>query len=185
LPTSGGNVLDGNVWRRTTDDGYILLGGGSNNEGGAILLLNGKARSDEEGIAQLYSVTDSESSSVTLYPNGKMVIVPDVINAPLVNHDISGSAIVSKSLASDGYVKRASGEIIQWCGGQIAPGATEGSVTFPISFTTTARVSVTTISGASINVAVKNNSVTLSGLTAQSSTTSSGYIYFHVIAVGY
>lgn len=185
VPSSGGSVLDGNEWRRNTDDDYILLSGGSGNEGGATILLNGKNRSDNEGIIEVYALTDTKSASFTLTPDGRFDVNPDVINTPTRNDDLAGSAIVAKSFGTQGYVKRASGEIVQWTAGQIVPGNTEGNVTFPISFTTTARVSVTSISGAGINVAVKGDNVSLTGFTAQSSATSGNYIYFHVIAIGY
>ena len=50
-------------------------------------------------------------------------------------NDLAGSAIVAKSLGPIGYIKYASGLIIQWTGAWGIPtGTTEKKVNFPISF---------------------------------------------------
>ena len=56
--------------------------------------------------------------------------------------DLGGSAIVAMSLGGNGYVKRASGEIVQWGVITLAQNSTTATGTLPIAFTSiaTARI---------------------------------------------
>lgn len=136
----GGATLVGNVFKKTTDNNFLIISGG--NTKGATLLLHGGTRGGElSGRAELYATKDDASSFIELDPNGSLVHAP--IASQIQRNDLGGSAIVAKSLnGGNGYIKYASGLIIQWITKNGA--STNGiyTVNFPISFTNANSINV-------------------------------------------
>ena len=80
--------------------------------GGAYLTLYNYNRANQQGKFALVTSTqdgteDTQSTGLVGDPNGSLT---------WGNNDLSGAAIVSKRLNSNGYIKYASGMIIQWVG---------------------------------------------------------------------
>lgn len=131
LPLSGG-VMTGNILYQD-NPGQLSIVAGTDVKYGAALLLNNK---DNTGMAFLRSRDNEQGCQIQLSPNGEMYIQKfdgDTTNVK-TTYDIKNSAIVAKSLGTNGYVKYASGLIIQWgtvlCNG----GSTVTKVTLPLSF---------------------------------------------------
>ena len=110
LPLSGG-AMSGNIYKNV-DNGSLGLYGGSAWNKGAYLLLNGNNKTGGEGKISLMSTLDETNySELTMAPDGSLGFRPQKSGDI---HDLAGSAIVAKSLGASGYVKYASGLIIQW-----------------------------------------------------------------------
>lgn len=108
FPKSGGE-LSGNTIRRNVNDSYFQINGASQASKGAFVCLYGSERSENAGEFRLTArKVDSDTEvAATLagYPNAEL---------KWNSNDLAGSAIVAKSLGANGYVKYASGLIIQW-----------------------------------------------------------------------
>lgn len=181
LPLAGG-TLTGATIKRNVDNEYINLIGG--NSDGASILIYGK---DADGGSLHFLAADASAQS-HLYQtaSGNLRFVPDNINNHSIQHDLGGSAIVAKSLTSNGYVKRASGEIIQWGATGVPANATEVTVSFPISFGTFYRMVVTSeLNGHPTALDIDDNGSTLQ---TKKIVIGTPYAYtgaIHWIAIGY
>ena len=101
-------------------------------------------------------------------------------------NDLAGSAIIGKSLSSNGYVKRASGEIIQWGATAVPANATEVTISMPISFTTDYRIVVTSNrNGHPTAVDIDDNGSTLQTKKIVIGTPCAYVGAIHWIAIGY
>jgi hypothetical protein len=146
LPLSGG-AMTGTTIRRNVDDAYINLVGG--NDSGAQILMFGKDL--DGGSLHLYAGDGSAQSHLYQTASGSLMLVPDNINNPSVQHDLGGSAIVAKALGTTGYIKYANGLIIQW--GESTNVAT---VQFPITFPTACSQVMVTIDHGSSDYSYAN-----------------------------
>lgn len=131
LPLTGGKFNEGNIYiSKKGNDGRLVLTG-SNSPGGSIELF-GSESMVEQGKTILRARDGSAESALYIYPDGSLM-------HQAVKHgsyyDLAGSAVVAKSLGVNGYVKYASGLIIQW-GAALCKGGTKPTiVTLPLSFT--------------------------------------------------
>lgn len=155
-PSLGGTVSDGTaVWRFTSKIDFIT----ATPSGGDCNTL------EQTGIYQItpsFSNAPIQGNSVDNY--GTVLVNND--NGVIVQYFMSGrnvwsryylesngtwsawqqqEAIVSKSLGTNGYIKYASGLIVQW--GKVSTTTSGATVSFPISFSAEPRVVVTPITG--------------------------------------
>jgi hypothetical protein len=91
-----------------------------------LALYGGSLSNGNAGKFVLESATANDSVKLVGDQNGNLV---------WGSNDLAGSAIVAKSLSANGYIKYASGLIIQWGRGQSVAQGTP--ISFPTSFTTT------------------------------------------------
>jgi hypothetical protein len=124
LPLRGGK-LTGSLIGRTTNDNVLELQSGQSLSDGASLTLCGK----DYAYPNLF-ILRSGNNTLQGTPQGGL---------NWAGNDLAGSAIVAKSLGTTGYIKYASGLIMQW-GNAYDPSATNYLFTLPISFTSAARV---------------------------------------------
>lgn len=104
LPISGGALKDNAIYRNVDDSSLMIIGGKSTNDG-AFLQAYGKNNSSYPGVFTFIAKTENDNSQLFGYPNG---------NLTWKGHDLSGSAIVAKSLGANGYIKYASGLTCAW-----------------------------------------------------------------------
>lgn len=134
LSTNGGFLI-GDFIARKGDNAALKIVGGTT---GAFLDLNGInniGANAFRGGARLYA-TDGDDlwGKLGLTPTGLFFRANDAkTNVDNAAYDLGGSAIVAKSLSPNGYVKRASGEILQWGTALVTSGV--ATVTYPTSFT--------------------------------------------------
>jgi hypothetical protein len=138
-----------------------------------LSLYGGSSSNGNAGKFVLESATANDSVKLVGEQNGNLV---------WGSNDLAGSAIVAKSLSANGYIKYASGLIIQW--GRLIPSATEQTITFPISFSIS--TSYSTLCGLSASVAAGVSMVNMTASTAKIVTASGNTSYQHNwVAVGY
>lgn len=152
-PSIGGTVTDGTVvWtvmKNLSAEGGTLYGELiRRNRSDSVLTLVG---SNDAGAKAEFFGADSEYDGrfvLTAFKNA-LQYAPFVGNADGIltwmNNDLAGAAIVAKSLGANGYIKYASGLIIQWgiVGNVVAN--TNTQILFPISFTSNYSATYTTI----------------------------------------
>jgi len=139
FPTSGG-TMNGNITMPSNgrifmadNTSTLQLWAGPQHYTGGSLLLKGRSASENAGMTSLRAYLDESNDSIlNCYPDGRLT---------WDTNDLGGSAIVAKLLSGNGYVKRASGEIIQW--GREDSVTMSGTITYPISFKNTIRVVAT------------------------------------------
>ena len=129
LPLNGG-ALTGGVINRAINNGFINIIGGTEFNKGCQLVLFGKD----------YQSGDSSEPTggfrfVTATVNDKYSYLIGTPNGTLTWNDnnLAGSAIVAQSLGRSGYVKYASGLIVQWIFG-IDVANLRNKIALPISF---------------------------------------------------
>lgn len=123
LSTSLGAV-DGSVIKLKNDNLALSLIGASSANNGARAELYGKDASEYAGWFALF--TGNPTKGLMGIPDGQLL---------WNNNYLDKAAVVSFNPSQNGYIKYASGLIIQW-GTIIAPrGASTSDITFPISFT--------------------------------------------------
>ena len=106
LPLSGGAMTGINILK-TSDNSELLIGGASAWYNGAHIVLRGKdINGESKGVFTLVAAL-SQNNTKSLYghPDGRL---------SWSGNDLAGAAIVAKDLASNGYIKFASGLILQW-----------------------------------------------------------------------
>lgn len=137
LPLAGGVLWDGHVFvRQKTNNGRLVLRGGTDS-GGVIELMGGEdetltgAEEVIRGANILRAENGTNKSAIYIFPDGR--IIHQAIRDK-VSYDLSGSAIVAKSFSTNGYIKYASGLIVQW--GFINDALQVKSATFPIAYPT-------------------------------------------------
>lgn len=182
--STNGGILIGDVIARKGDNAALRIVGGTT---GAVLDLNGINNTGAnafKGGARLYALDgDGLWGKLGLTPTGLFFRAngakTDVDNYA---YDLGGSAIVEKSLTPDGYIKRASGEILQWGSAPVTSGV--ATVTYPISFTSRNSCHCFAIPGStSFQASVTYGGATASGCNIYVSNNSINSI--HYIAVGY
>jgi hypothetical protein len=72
IPKRGGAVLSGVTFNRTTDNSYLSLCGSTDWDNGASITLNGKDRTDNNGIVKIRAKDNSNVYNFILYPNGTL-----------------------------------------------------------------------------------------------------------------
>lgn len=130
-----GGTMTGNYINKNSDDGTLNFYAGTNANTGASIQMNGSDSSlgAEKGRVLITAPSDSlNSQEIRVYPDGSLTqnVTTNGTNVP---YDLGGSAIVAKSLGANSYVKRASGEIIQW-GLAYEVTSAGATIQFPISF---------------------------------------------------
>lgn len=144
LPLSGGAMTG--VISKPDNKTQLSLFGAQAMGLGASLILNGGSRPEAEGQEGyaggfLLSTGKGEPNTYNYLqgsPDGRLTWGSGGIN---VGNDLAGAAIVAKSLGTNGYVKYASGLIIQWFdSGTITIKANTNS----LSIETTSPIAVTT-----------------------------------------
>jgi hypothetical protein len=88
----------------TNDNGGIVLRGGTGYRKGALLALFGK---DNTNAGRFMLSADNGTNGIDLIGQTDTSLIWD-------GNDLAGSAIVAKSLGANGYIKYASGLIVQW-----------------------------------------------------------------------
>jgi hypothetical protein len=124
--------MTGDIYKSVDDSALILHGGSAWNKG-SFLELRGTGGS-QNGSFLLAAIRSGDASTCNLTGDGTGALYWD-------RHDLSGSAILEKSLGgATSYIKYASGLILQF-------GYIEGSssVTFPISFSREPKITVTAV----------------------------------------
>lgn len=121
LPLSGGAMTGGNI-KRNADNSYIELAGGTSYSKGAFLDMFGK---DHNQYPYEFWLNSGDYRLVGK-PNGTLT---------WNNNDLGGASIVAKSLGTTGYIKYASGLVMQWGNATNLPASQDVvPVTFPITF---------------------------------------------------
>jgi hypothetical protein len=187
LPLDGG-AMTGRYITRNVDDSRLTLCGSTDPLNGAFVEIIGKYDTSTffAGGVRQYA-TDSEGVW------GRLALAPDQLlyraggsKSDVDEHayDLGGSAIVAKSITTNGYIQYADRLLIQW--GVItipntAPFETE--VVYPISYNEPARVTLTPfLQNSTIQqVAIKDQSAAYNKFTVQAS----GYCYVYWHAIGY
>lgn len=70
VPRSGGAVISGSTFAKTTNDGYLTIGGGTTWNDGASITLSGMNRPDEPSTYRLRLTKDSQNKTMYIYLNG-------------------------------------------------------------------------------------------------------------------
>lgn len=122
-----GEAMHGTTINRNVNTSNLQLIGGHEAANGAGLTLYGSDWGDSsDGAFNLKAVKSSNSYNLKGFPNG---------NLQWEGNDLAGSAIVAKSLGQNGYIKYASGLIMQW--GRILIATSSTQITLPVSFSNT------------------------------------------------
>lgn len=112
LPLSGGNMT-GTFIARNVDNSLLGIYGGSDINKGAYAQFYSKDHASIAGGYVIEANDGNNSTQLCSLPNGSLKIATDIAGV-YTETDLAGSAIVAKSLGANGYVKRASGEIVQF-----------------------------------------------------------------------
>ena len=118
-----------NIIQKNSSDSYLELKGDIDDSTGARLILFStgySADSNRSGSFELISKSINSQYRLQGRPDGTLY---------WNGNDLAGSAIVAKSLGTNGYIKYASGLIMQWGRALIAISSTQ--ITFPVSFSNT------------------------------------------------
>lgn len=139
LPLTGGALKGNAPIYNDTDERSLNLLGGTLADWGSFVQLDGRAHSPSRGpFAVLSCRSDQTNDQYLLRIGGRDGVLQWGPYSGAGNYyDLGGSAIVAKSLGVNSYVKRASGEIIQW--GETyfnTDSDVSDMVTFPIAFST-------------------------------------------------
>lgn len=134
-----------NQIRCAYDDGYFELLGAQSFVGGPSIQMYGNSYTKQSHLTGVMRIGCS-NHSLYLCPDGRVM---------WDNTDIGGSGIVAKMLGETGYIKYASGLIIQW-GTSRAPEGNISRILFPIAFTTTKYI---VVANASLNADDDRDSV--------------------------
>lgn len=138
LPLSGG-ALTGQTVNRNVNNSRISIYGGPAFDSGHVT-MNGGARTTDAGAVEMVGSTGTDSwAAIGIYPEGTIRF--GIQSSSLALCDLGGSAIVAKSLGANGYVKRVSGEIVQWGEATVTTSGTT-FVNLNISFTTANYVAI-------------------------------------------
>jgi hypothetical protein len=130
----------------SNDDKYITIIGGDSSSDSPFIFMNGNNgdASTVKGRIVINAQDLTKSTQLTLDPNGELMIYNSSGNTA----DLAGSAIVAKSLGSNGYIKYASGLILQW--GQDILTANGQEFPLNISFSNSKQIFVTGFSEGSV-----------------------------------
>ena len=182
LPISGGIMTNSSGFNytqiTTNDNGGLVLRGGTGYRKGALLALFGK---DNTNAGRFMLSADNGTNVVDLIGQADASLI-------WAGNDLGGSAIVAKSLTGNGYIKYASGLIMQWGRIVLNANVTTNTETLPLSFSTIASIvgSVNYTGGTSQVRAVNINIHGNSSVTAvMNSGISDGAVSVLYIAIGY
>ena len=135
LSLSGGDMVGTNVIiGKANDDGQMIIRGGMTvNDSGNLFLYGKNVNNDFAGGFELSCIKDSLEGYKNLIglPDGRLTW-----GRGFPGNDLAGSAIVAKSLGINGYIKYASGLILQWGSVGNPNNLTGMSLSFSISFST-------------------------------------------------
>ena len=165
LSLFGGFMYAALIGRNVNTSNLRLIGALDTNSGAGLTLYGSDWGDSSDGAFDLKAIKGSNSCNLKGLPNS---------NLTWGINDLGGSAIVAKSIGINGYIKYASGLIIQW--GQSG----KTTWTFPITFTAIPCV-VATPQGGNQYIYVDN--VTESSVTIMTSPNSDWGK--HYIAIGY
>ena len=70
VPRSGGSVLSGNGYFKTTNNSYLVIGGGFNSGDSATIMLNGAVRPSDGGHVVLRTNDGTRAINMRLQPDG-------------------------------------------------------------------------------------------------------------------
>lgn len=130
-PVSGGTLTGNTINRDVNTDRLSIFSGGSWNEG-AQLTLFGRLNDNSLSAGSFELMTVDSNQQNPIYLKGLSTGA-----LSWNNNDLGGSAIVAKSLGANGYIKYASGLIVQWgsvSNAEAFSGIYESLITFPVSF---------------------------------------------------
>lgn len=128
LPLSGGSMTGAKVTRNIDDDILAIFGGkGEKATGfGADIQLCGPNHATRAGEFIIWAEKLGQDTALRGTPAGALT---------WGSNDLGGSAIVAKSLDTNGYIKYASGLVMQWGTATNLPASQDVvPVTFPITF---------------------------------------------------
>lgn len=143
LSVNGGAMVGTIISRINNNDKLSLFGGIDVNGGGSLQLWGTLRKAPFTGKWKLTGISDSQTYSELIGDATSLIFNVDTSTSH-VSYDVKGSAIVAKLLNQSGnnfsnYVKKASGELVQW--GRIYSTAPAGetitntlTLTFPINF---------------------------------------------------
>ena len=171
-----GGVLYGSTIKRSDSNSALVLRGGDSSETGGYISLRGSNNNSAPGTVVIQATTGGVNfSNIVLSPNGSL---------SLKGYDLGGSAIVAKSLGANGYIKYASGLIIQWGEKTPSSDSTSIQIDYHVTFTAAARCVVSPRSNTPSTVgSFSIGTFSLSSFTAY--WTATGKVGFNWIAIGY
>ena len=126
IPRSGGAVMTGTEFARTTTDSRLVFRGGTNNLTGASLVLYGKDSSTNAGTVTLLSYDGTNDTALTIRSTDKSAIFSGTLFRPETNNecDIGSSTytfsnlyIYKITLKNSCIVRTVSNDYAGYCGG--------------------------------------------------------------------
>jgi hypothetical protein len=131
--STNGKVFENILYAGNTKELYIASS--TDVERGGFLRLNSANHATRPGRIAMYASDGTYQSRIELMSDGEAKIY----KADNTMLDLAGSAIAAKSLGTNGYIKYASGLIMQWGSDSFTDTMSVSDtveVTFPVSFTT-------------------------------------------------
>ena len=123
LSVNGGTMTGTTGISKVNDNTYLFLSGGPN---AAVMRLYGKDYANAQGVFELAAFSGEGTPKELLgFPSGTLL---------WMGNDLGGSAIVAKSLGWNGYIKYASGLILQWGAYALPYGTSTTEYTLPVPF---------------------------------------------------
>lgn len=163
-----------------TNDQLIQIIAGTSYENGTTLSLNTVKNIEESSQKYDFSISTGQNTNTKMrkhftgFSDGRLL---------WNDNDLAGSAIVAKSLDANGYIKYASGLIMQW--GKLGFSELSKWQTFPITYTQSPVV-VSSLAGTGTEIIISCECLTPTGFTCHANKISTGGInYVRWFAIGY
>lgn len=163
-----------------TDDQLIQILAGTSYENGTTLSLNTVKNIENSSQKYDFSIATGQNSDTatrkhfTGFSDGRLL---------WNDNDVAGSAIVAKSLDANGYIKYASGLIVQW--GKLDFSATSKWQAFPITYTQIPIV-ISSLAGAGAEIIISCDCLSPTGFTCYANKiTAGGTNHVRWLAIGY
>ena len=134
-------IINSNNILRSINNDILYIHGGYGDNQGASCILKGKNYFENAGNFLLKANNGTNNYELAGTPDGTLT---------WAGNDLAGTAIVAKSIGGAGYVKYASGLIIQWSNESKIEANVNVEVVFPISFTSTSQIYYTVVRGSNI-----------------------------------
>ena len=134
-------IINSNNILRSINNDILYIHGGYGDNQGASCILKGKNYFENAGNFLLKANNGTNNYELAGTPDGTLT---------WAGNDLAGTAIVAKSIDGAGYVKYASGLIIQWSNKSRIEANVNVEVVFPISFTSTSQIYYTVVRGSNI-----------------------------------
>lgn len=150
-------VINGdNIHRTVNYDLFMIHGGSSRANGANIILVGSECRIGNYAGYLQFEVNDPEHTNGyrVLKFTTQLGLTQTLKNG--IEQNISDAAIIAKSISTHGYIKYASGLIIQWVSARLNSGYNE-NINFPITFPVGSKAAVCTPN-------IDNTSVAIYGL---------------------